>query len=297
MNMIYLMCELSKQAHHQALYRIKNEHEKEIVFTRLMEQTREVHPGMGLRTMYEMLEPEDIGRDAFIALGLRSGFRLMTLDKPVRTTYSIKTNRFRNLLIEKRFTDVNQIWSSDTTYLFCLGKYYYLVMIMDIYSRRIVGYNLANHMRAESNFDALKMALLTRGISHYHNMLIHHSDKGSQYASDLYTETLDEHGILISMCEEVYENTHIERLNETIKNQYMNRWYITSEHELNEKIKETIYTYNYKRPHHSLSGFTPIEYENHIRNIPLNKREILEIYTIQKEVNEPDPNQLNLFIN
>lgn len=58
---------------------------------RLMEQAREIHPGMGLRTMYEMLEPEGIGRDAFVALGLREGFRLEAVEKQTRTTYSVRS--------------------------------------------------------------------------------------------------------------------------------------------------------------------------------------------------------------
>lgn len=262
-----------------------------------MEQTREIHPGMGLRTMYEMLQPDGIGRDAFVALGLRSGFRLLAVDKPVRTTYSIKTNRYLNLLVGKKFTDVNQIWSSDITYLFCMEKHYYLVMIMDVYSRRILGYNLSDNMRAEGNYKALKMALMTRGITHYQNTLIHHSDKGSQYASDLYTQTLDDYGILTSMCEEVYENTHIERLNETIKNQYMYHWVINTEDQLKQKIDQTINTYNTLRPHLSLSKISPVTFEENLKNIPFEKREKLEIYTVKKNTEIPDPNQLNLFNN
>jgi transposase InsO family protein len=291
------LCNVSRQAHYQILQRITNELEKEIVFIRLMEQTREIHPGMGLRTMHEMLQPDGIGRDAFIALGLRSGFRLLAMDKPVRTTYSIKTNRYQNLLTGKIFTDVNQIWSSDITYFYCLERHYYLVMIMDVYSRRILGYNLSDNMRAEGNYEALKMAILTRGLSHYHDTLIHHSDKGSQYASDLYTQTLAEHGILTSMCQEVYENTHIERLNETIKNQYMYRWVITSETILNQKIKETIYTYNHHRPHQSLSKMSPVEFESNLKTVSEKDREKLEIFTIKKDIEMPDPNQLKLFNN
>ena len=290
-----MVCDLTRQAHHQALMRLKNEYEKETVFIRLMDQTREIHPGMGLRAMYEMLQPDGIGRDAFIALGLRSGFRLIAVDKPVRTTFSIKTNRYRNLLVGKVFTDINQIWSSDITYLPCLGKHYYLVMIMDVYSRRIVGYNLSDNMRAEGNFNALKMALMTRGISNYNNLLIHHSDKGSQYASDLYTDTLSEYRIQTSMCEEVYENTHIERLNETIKNQYLLRWQINNEIDLRTRVDKTILTYNYQRPHSSISNLSPVEFEQKIIQIPQNQRYKLEIYTNIKPTQIEDPNQLNLF--
>lgn len=297
MKEVYLLCNLSKQAHHKACKRLLKQLDKEIVYIRLMEQTREIHPGMGLRTIYEMLEPEGIGRDAFIALGLREGFRLKAVEKQTRTTYSIRYNRYRNLLVGKRFTDVNQIWSSDITYLFCLDRFYYLVLIMDVYSRRIIGFNLSDNMKAENNLKALKMALFLRGINDYQSTLIHHSDKGAQYVSDIYTETLHGYGIQISMCEEIYENTHIERLNETIKNQYLNRMDISTEKELRQKVTKTIETYNFLRPHKSLQKMTPVKFETNIQSIPLKDRKKMEIYTIIKEVDPKDPDQLSLMFN
>jgi putative transposase len=292
-----LYCSISKQAHHKACKRFLKQIEKEVVYIRLIEQTREIHPGMGLRTIYDMLQPEGIGRDAFIALGLREGYRLKAIEKKTRTTYRIKYNRYKNLLVGKKFTGVNQIWSSDITYFYCLDRFYYLVLIMDVYSRRIVGYNVADNMRTENNLEALKMALALRGVSHYNFTLIHHSDKGSQYVSDIYTETLQEYGINISMCEEVYENTHIERLNDTIKNQYLNRMDIRSEKQLKEKVAKTIETYNSLRPHKSLNKFTPIQYETELEFLPIEKRIKMEIYTIVQDVEPTDPNQLNIMFN
>ncbi len=259
-----------------------------------MEEVREIHPGMGLRTIYDLVQPDGIGRDAFIALGLREGFRLKAIEKQTRTTYSVKAHQYTNLLTERRFTDINQLWSSDITYVYCLNKFYYLVMIMDVYSRRIIGYSLADNMRAENNFNALKMAFNLRGINHYHGQLIHHFDKGSQYASDLYTETLQEYGVQISICNEVYENTHIERLNDTIKNQYLGRMDIKDERDLKRKVKKTIEAYNLQRPHKSLAKMTPTQYEEHIKNIPKEKRAKMEIYTVQKDCEYTDPNQLKL---
>ena len=260
-----------------------------------MEQTREIHPGMGLRTMYDMLDPEGIGRDAFIALGLQEGFRLKAIEKQIRTTYSVKSNRYTNLLIGKQFTGVNQIWSSDITYFFVLEKFYYLVFIMDVYSRRIIGYSLADNMRADNNFEALKMALTLRGITDYQKQLIHHSDKGSQYLSDIYTQTLEDYRIEISMCDDVYENTHIERVNDTIKNQYLNRIEIKNEKELNQKVAQVIRIYNEQRPHQSLNKMTPMKYEEILNDIPKEKRIKMEIYTIKKDMEQPNPNQLKMF--
>ena len=289
-----MLCNVSKQSHHQAVLRIKRQIEKQEIYIRLMEQTRQIHPGMGLRTIYDMLQPDGIGRDAFIALGLQQGFRLKAVEKQTRTTYSVKSHRYGNLLAQKKFTDVNQLWSSDITYVFCLERFYYLVLIMDVYSRRIIGYNLADNMRADNNFHALKMALNVRGTDNYHQQLIHHSDKGSQYASDIYTQTLDAYGIQISMCEEVYENTHIERANETIKNQYLNRMEFKDENDLKKKVDQVIEVYNTKRPHKSLKGMAPKAYEEYIKTIPCEKKIKMEIYTIKQDHNYSDPNQLKL---
>lgn len=296
MKEIYLLCDLTKQAHHQAMERLVHQEEKAKTYVGLMLETREIHPGMGLRTMYEMHQPEGIGRDQFIALGLQEGFRLKAVEKFVRTTYSVKSNRYRNLLVEKQFTDVNQVWSSDITYLHCLDQFYYIVMIMDVYSRRIVGYSIADNMRAENTLAALKMALALRGISNYNHRLIHHSDKGSQYVSDIYTDTLRDYGIEISMCDEVYENTHIERLNDTIKNQYLNRRNISNERQLRGEVARTMDIYNTKRPHQSLNDMTPIAFEAYLKSIPMEERAKMEIYT-SAQIEPQDPNQLNISFN
>ena len=253
------MCGISRQSHYQALQRHLKEQQKAELYVRSMQQVREIHPGMGLRTMYEMLQPEGIGRDGFVALGLQEGFRLKSIEKQTRTTYSTKSNRYRNLLGNVEFDGINQLWSSDITYLYCLDQFFYIVLIMDVYSRRLIGYNIADNMRAENNLAALQMALKLRGIENYHQSLVHHSDKGTQYASDAYTEALDKYEIRISMCNEVYENTHIERVNDTIKNQYMYRKEMNNKRQLETQLCETIKAYNESRPHQSLNKMSPVQ--------------------------------------
>jgi len=295
LNAVLKFCGISRQAHFQALQRSLKEAQKADLYVRMMEQAREIHPGMGLRTMYEMLGPEGMGRDAFIALGLEQGFRLKNIEKQTRTTYSIKSNRYSNLLGEMEFTDINQLWSSDITYFFCLEQFFYIVFIMDVYSRRIIGYSIADNMRAENNLSALEMAVKTRGIAKYQYNLIHHSDKGTQYASDNYTEMLGAYEIRISMCNEVYENTHIERVNDTIKNQYLKRMEIRTKEELKKKLGEAIKAYNETRPHQSLKMMSPIEYEKHLLTIEKEKRYKMKIYTIEINKEEQTTIQLNLF--
>jgi transposase InsO family protein len=289
------MCGISRQAHHQGIKRLIEEKQKEELYIRMMAQVREIHPGMGIRTMYDMLKPEGIGRDAFVALGLQEGFRLKSVEKKTRTTYSIKSNRYGNLLGGEEFTGIDQVWSSDITYLYCLDRTFYIVLIMDIYSRRIIGYSVADNMRAENNVYAMEMALALRGIADYGNTLIHHSDKGSQYACNEYTELLEKYKIRISMCDEVYENTHIERVNDTIKNQYLNRMEITNRKDLDIKVRGTINAYNKTRPHLALDQMSPVQYEEHLLSIEKNKRKKMTIYTIKKDLSSDHPEQLNLF--
>ena len=199
MSDLYLLCGISRQAHFQALARERLLASRKQLYVNLMYEIRSMHPGMGLRKMYNQFKPEGIGRDAFIALGLQEGFRLKAIVKPTRTTYAYKGAQYKNLLVGKCFTDVNQIWTSDITYFAFKEQFYYIVLIMDVYSRKIVGYSIADNMRSENNIKALRRALNLRNITNYQERLIHHSDRGAQYIAQSYTDLLEEFGIQISM--------------------------------------------------------------------------------------------------
>lgn len=273
---------ISRQAYSQSKLAKKQEEQSFEFYQNLIHEMRAIHPGMGLRTMYEITRPEGIGRDAFIALGHSLDLQIVTHKSPIRTTYSTKSNRYPNLLGERRFTDVNQVWSSDITYFQIHNTTYYLVFILDIYSRRIVGWSAEKHMRAESNLAALTMAFATRNHLHFGDKLIHHSDRGGQYVSHIYTNALEKQGVLISMCREVYENAHIERVNGTIKNQYLEYWksQISDLKALKKCLHKAVNAYNTKRPHKALNGLSPIQFEQQLLNIPMVQRKIMTIFTI-----------------
>jgi putative transposase len=294
MNTLYLIANISRQGHQKA---IKNEEQqvlKEPFYIAFIIDVREIHPGMGLRKIYNQFQPEGIGRDEFIALGLREGFRLQAPNKPFKTTHAVKHNKYKNLLIGKWFTDVNQIWVSDIFYFPLIDRHYYGILIMDVYSRRIVGYSMADNMRAENNIVALKKALTLRQIDNYEEKLIHHSDRGSQYISDDYTSTLENFGIQISVCATVLENAHSERSNGTIKNEYLNKWEINDGQSLiNIYMPRAIDAYN-NRLHDSIK-MTPIEYEMYLKTIPLEKRIPMNIFTVGK--NSDNSVQLELDLN
>lgn len=249
---------------------------------------------MGLRLMYEQFEPNGIGRDAFIALGLLNGFRLKAPVNPVKTTWPDKTSPYPNLIADKYLTNVNQLWVSDLFYFHLGGKHYYIVLIMDVYSRRIIGYSAADNMRAENNVQALNQALKIRGIKKYRHQLIHHSDRGSQYVSQAYTNLLNDHQIQISMCINVLDNSYMERLNGTIKNSYLKLWPIENELQLKSQfIHKAIDGYN-NRQHRSLEKKTPIEFETYVKQLSKKDRPVLKVFTVSNQNNE-NPNQLSLF--
>lgn len=284
------MCGISKQGHNQALKRAKELASKLPFYIGFICQIRLLHPGMGLRSMYEQFQPEGIGRDAFIAVGLREGFRLRSIKSPMKTTWSVKNNRYSNLLGAKRFTAVNQLWVSDIFYFPLGDRHYYVVLIMDAYSRRIIGYSVADNLRRENNLNALRMALQLRGIKNFKQQLIHHSDRGGQYISDDYTSTLDEYGIRISMCTNVLENAHMERANGTIKNDYLARWNIKYPKALPKFLIKAVNSYN-DRWHKAHDRMSPIEFETYVNELEVEKRPRLEVFTINSHISD-NPNQL-----
>ncbi|HFD31495.1 MAG TPA: hypothetical protein ENJ28_02115 [Gammaproteobacteria bacterium] len=294
MKSIYAQFGISKQAHFKAVKRQKELINNELLYVGFILDIRRIHPGMGLRLMYEQFDPEGIGRDAFIALGLRHGFRLKVAANPVKTTKSVKHSPYPNMLVNKKLTDVNQLWVSDLFYFRLKDKHFYIVLIMDVYSRRILGYSAADNMRAEQNVKALNMALKLRGIKKYNKELIHHSDRGSQYISEAYTSLLLDYEIEISMCINVLDNSYSERVNGTIKNSYLKLWPIENELQLKSQfIHRAIESYN-NRQHQSLGKKTPIEFETYVKELSSKERPVMKVFTVSNQ-NSENPYQLSLF--
>ena len=294
MRAIYGQFGISKQGHASAVDRLKELAENEILYVGFILNIRRVHPGMGLRLIYEQFNPEGIGRDAFISLGLQNGFRLNAPINPVITTKSKKYCPYLNLIVDMKLTNVNQLWTSDLFYFHLNEKHYYIVLIMDVYSRRIIGYSAADNMRAEQNVKALNQALELRGINKYADQLIHHSDRGGQYISEAYTSLLMDYEIQISMCTNVLDNAYMERANGTIKNSYLKLWPIQNELQLKSQfIKKAIDGYN-NRQHQGLKGKTPIEFETYVKELSEKERPEMKVFTVSNQ-NSDNPNQLSLF--
>ena len=198
-----------------------------------------------------------IGRDKLFDL-LRANNMLVRRKKSYhRTTNS--NHRFRkypNLIKDLNITGPNQVWVSDITYIKLVKGHCYLALITDVYSRKIVGYDLSDSLELMGCLRALKQAL--RHIPAAHN-LIHHSDRGVQYCSYIYTELLQEHKIRISMTEEnhCYENAIAERVNGILKDEFYLDYSFDTTLQAQKVCRNAVNLYNHKRLHLSLNYQTP----------------------------------------
>ena len=264
MNQIYRWLGTSKQNVHQRLNKeIEREEEKEQLKV-ILQQVREDHPEMGCKVLYKKIKPETMGRDKFFEFYGKNGFKIVPKKSFRRTTDSSGVIRFPNLVKDRELTGINQVWVSDITYYEIKNKFYYLTFIMDQYSRRIIGYSASQTLKTvDTTIPALKMAL-PRISGEKKVKPIIHSDGGGQYYSKEFL-SLTKGYLRNSMCINVYENPHAERINGTIKNSYLKGYDPTNFTELNKKLEKAVYMYNYEKPHSSIQDYTPVKYEQEKR--------------------------------
>jgi transposase InsO family protein len=165
--------------------------------------------------------------------------------------------KWPNLIKGKNVKCIDEVWVSDITYLKTEQGNCYLNMITDAYSRKIVGYAVADNMETESMIGALRMAVKQRA----HNSIstIHHSDRGVQYCSKEYESLTRSNKISLSMTEngDPYENALAERMNRTIKEEFGMDRVLKSKEQVKQLVSESIALYNQKRPHLALNMKTP----------------------------------------
>src|SRR5690606_29692361 len=166
------------------------------------DQLREDHPGCGVEKMYDTLRPDFIGRDRFVETFMELGYRLKRKKNFKRTTYSSDVY-YSNLIKRMKIHAPSLIWQSDITYIRVGEKFYYAVFIIAVYTKKIVGYQVSDHMRASPNMKALQMALNSNKAPD-----IHHSDRGSQYIYNEYTSLLKSKGCKISMAKTAQDNAY-----------------------------------------------------------------------------------------
>ncbi len=293
MNHIYQAIKISKQAFHQRLDLYIRQQEERSQLLPTIRQIREDHPRMAARVIYKLILPSSFGRDRFEAFCFENGFKLDVKRSFRRTTNSLGVTRFKNLIIGFELTGINQVLVSDITYYEMNGRFYYLTFIMDLYSRRILGFSVSENLFTENTtIPALKMAIKQKNVNEIIGIILH-SDGGGQYYCKQFLEITNHFKILNSMCEDVFGNTHAERINGTIKNAYLEYYKPNNFEQLKVMLTKAVKMYNEQKPHEALNGLSPMVFEqltNSLltQNIVVNKR--------KKEVKKKKLQIINNFV-
>lgn len=270
---------ISRQALHQHNIRLMKAEVVEGLLVKKAEAIRERHPQMGCRAMYLLLGPTEVGRDRCEQLLLRKGFRLKRPRNPFKTTYAQSKYHFPDLIQGLRIRSINSVWQSDITYFITQNnEVFYIVFIEDIYSRRIIGQAAHDHMRAEANLMCLNQAFNMRKDYPLRG-LIHHSDHGGQYIDKEYLSALQAKKIKVSMCSQAWQNAYSERINGTIKNDYLKAWRIETLSDLRKALIKAVNAYNHEKPHRNLlNQMSPAKFEEYLKRSPVSKHPSLKIY-------------------
>jgi len=168
-------------------------------------------------------------------------------------------------LLDRRFGSAehpNQIWATDITYVWTWEGWIYLAVVLDLFSRRVVGWRAADHMRTDLVLEALDMALGQRSLAG--GALLHHSDRGSQYASEFYQRALADHGISCSMSRtgDCWDNAVVESFFGTLKCELIHRRSWPTRRAAIDAIAEYIELfYNARRKHSALGFASPVAFE------------------------------------
>jgi transposase InsO family protein len=286
----------SKQAYYKKIKTKEKQDIQESLVLDLVKEKRKLWKKGSGRNLHAALKTEfhqhnvKMGRDKFFDLLRNNGLLVKRKHRRARTTFSSHPFRkYPNLIRELEITRVNQVIVTDITYLYLSGtdKFAYLFLVTDLFSRKILGYNISDNLSAKSGVKALRMALKDMSDT---NNTIHHSDRGLQYCANEYTKILKKNNIRISMTEnsDPLENAVAERINKTLKEEFTKDKQISFQNHKEAKIimKQIIKFYNDERPHRSLEYYTPnIAYK-------LNKKLIRKWKNYYKQ--SPTLNDINL---
>lgn len=225
-------------------------------------ELRRFMPRLGGRKLYSLLKPTlaeqgiRLGRDGFFDYLREHRLLVLPVKRYTKTTHSKHwmkkhPNRFETQEINR----AEQAFVSDITYVETEEGVHYLSLVTDAYSRKIMGYEVSDDMRAESVVKALQQAARQRQTR---SPLLHHSDRGLQYCSAIYQQELKRHGMTPSMTEgyDCYQNALAERVNGILKQEFL-LYKCRTLKELKGLVRDSVDIYNRLRPHLSLGMKTP----------------------------------------
>ena len=258
-----LYFELTRDAYYKYVKRCKRHHAVAMKVVSLVKQERKDQPRVGVRKLQEALHPVfkleglKVGRDKLFGILREHEMLIRRKRATCKTTNSYhRFHKYKNLVKHMDVTAPNQVWVSDITYIRTINGFCYLALITDMYSRKIVGYDISDTLELTGCLGAFNRARRTARPA---AGLVHHSDRGIQYCSNQYVNELKKRKIKISMTEEnhCYENAIAERVNGILKDEfYLDQCFFSTRHAC-LATKNAVNIYNSKRLHLSLGYQTP----------------------------------------
>lgn len=276
MNQIYQAAGVSKQAVSKHKKRQQANTNQDQTVVKIIEKTRSNHKRMGVRSIYHMNKDSmQMGRDKFESIAFSHGFKIRPKRNPMRTTLSQTKLVFDNKIAGTTITGINQVWQSDIFYLWVEDRFYYGIVIIDVFSRKLLALHVADNMQSKQLKIAVKKAIKSRA-GYNLSGCIFHSDRGSQYIDAQHKEILEKkYKFQLSMCKCPQDNAYAERINGTIKNQYLISENLTKKN-LRKEVCKAQWLYNNEKPHQNLiNKLSPTEFEKYVeRNVDKQKLEL-----------------------
>jgi transposase InsO family protein len=229
-----------------------------------IEQIRVELPRAGYRELLAVMKKSGISIGERRLRGVLKKFELQIRPRKrfIATTDSNHSHLVHPNLIEGMTIDgINQVWAADITYIRILNGFVYLAVILDLYSRKVIGWQISKRIDGKLTLDALKMAIARRKPP---KGVIHHSDRGVQYLSNDYVDCLEQNRFHASCSRKgnPYDNAFVESFMKTLKDNEVYCWEYETIIDVIERVPRFIEdVYNRKRPHSSLEYLSPEEFE------------------------------------
>jgi transposase InsO family protein len=259
---------ISRQGAHQGITRLNQASRDLLETVELAGNVRKQHRRMGCRDIYYTVrEQMPRGRDWTEQVLLRCGFRVKT---PPRSFTVAGTAVRANLIEGKSVTGPNQVWQTDITYVWSGGRWYYVSFVVDVYTRQILASYCSRDLSAASQVRCLARAFASQKGEDLSQLIVH-TDRGVQYTSGEFTGYLDRRDVRHSMAHYAWQNAYCERVNRTIKHNYLAYYTTDSYHSLCCGIARAVRLYNRSKPHRGLpSRLSPDQFikERHQGSYP-----------------------------
>lgn len=240
---------ISRQGAHQGIARMHRARRDVLDTVELASRVRKQHPQMGCRDMYYAVRGQmPRGRDWTEQLLLDCGYRVKS---PPRSFTVAGGNICSNLIEGMSITAPNQVWQTDITYVWCGQRWYYVSFVVDVYTRQILGSYCSRDLSAASQVHCLRKAVARQTGKDLSGLIIH-TDRGVQYTSGEYKEYLLQRGITHSMAHYAWQNAYCERVNRTIKENYLAHYTTNCYSSLCTGVSKAVRLYNTGKPHRGL---------------------------------------------